>query len=770
MDELPVRPHVPASAGAAAAVCAVSALLLQLGWEGYAAGGTAARGAGVYAAVVAAALFALGVAAAMRLVQGRWSQPAAWLAWAGAGALVATVASGAWLAAWDARCSSVVGRTASSCTFLVTGDASVSDYGVYCTADAYDGDGAYLGAVRLGTDEVYDVGTVISAVGTIEALDDSDWGRSRFMKGEVAVVDAVLVLAAEPSEGFAPIAAARLAALSAIEPEAGEARALLAGIVCGCTTWLNQTEAADDFSRCGLTHLVAVSGSHLAYISLLLEGALRRLRVRPAARMAVLGGAMGAYVVFTGCAPSAVRSVCMVVSGMVAGLGERRSHPLSGLALTVCALVLVDAGTVMDVGFQLSAMSVLFILAFGRYLTYLLGRAGLPGWLAEPLSLTLCAQWATIPITVPVFGELSLVAPLANLVAGPLMSALLMAGLVCVPVAALFPPLAPVLAVPCALANASIFVGALFAAVPYAALAMDVGAAALLPLYALALAVYLLWRDWRRWQLAGALAVCLLLAGGYVVRWTRFAPAAITVLDVGQADAILVRDGASTLLVDAGVDDEVVAALARNHVLQIDAVLITHWDSDHYGGLVDVLEAYPVGCVIVAAGASESMPSAVSEALTCEVVELACGETLQVGGFSCEMVWPVGEVAGEENEESVVLSVTYDAGGRTLSALLTGDTESDELEQYAAAVGDIDFLKVGHHGSKVSVSEAALAVLQPELAVASAGEGNSYGHPTEACIELLEEAGALFLCTIEAGDVRVCPAADGVRVVVQRDG
>ena len=96
--------------------------------------------------------------------------------------------------------------------------------------------------------------------------------------------------------------------------------------------------------------------------------------------------------------------------------------------------------------------------------------------------------------------------------------------------------------------------------------------------------------------------------------------------------------------------------------------------------------------------------------------------------------------------------------------LLTGDTERDELARYVREVGDIDVLKLGHHGSKVSVDSASLDVLDPEVAIASAGEGNSYGHPDLTCVDVVEKSGARFLCTKDVGDITITPGEQGVRV------
>ena len=151
-----------------------------------------------------------------------------------------------------------------------------------------------------------------------------------------------------------------------------------------------------------------------------------------------------------------------------------------------------------------------------------------------------------------------------------------------------------------------------------------------------------------------------------------------------------------------------------------------------------------------------------------EVVELSEGDELSVGGFACTMVWPEGPVEGTENEDSVALAVSYDSGGCALDMLLAGDTEIAQEERYAGRVGDIDVLKLGHHGSAASIDAALMAQMRPELAIASAGEGNSYGHPTKECIDTVEASGARFLCTIDVGDVTVRPARGGFSVSTER--
>jgi competence protein ComEC len=128
-------------------------------------------------------------------------------------------------------------------------------------------------------------------------------------------------------------------------------------------------------------------------------------------------------------------------------------------------------------------------------------------------------------------------------------------------------------------------------------------------------------------------------------------------------------------------------------------------------------------------------------------------------------------VDGDTNPDSIELVARYTRAGKTLTALLTGDAEREETGACLAAgdVGDIDLLKVGHHGSQDSLTPDEAHALRPEVAVASAGEGNSYGHPDPTCVETLRKAGARFYCTKDVGDVEVTPGIEGPAVRVAHD-
>lgn len=715
-------------------------------------------------------LWAIPVAAAVFVVL---AQSCAWLApwkrwlYAASVGLVAGAVVSAWWAVGALSASKALdGRAASGLEFIVQGDPSINDdvYSYTCEARA---DGKNLATVRLSCDRELKVGAHVRVIGRVSRFENDAYGRSRVLRGEVRKVKAVRIVSAdEGSPG--PLLRLRNGLLASIAPATDPARALIAGVVCGRSSELRAQPAGDWFSVTGTAHLIAVSGSHLAIVGFVIESALQKTRLSRGLQRGLLMLALIAYAVFTGASPSAVRACCMVAATLVANGAGRRRHGLSALFLTMAIFVLLRPTVLFEMGFELSCASVFAILCFCPYATYALGELGMPSGVASVLSVTLCSQLATLPVTIPAFGTFSLIAPLANAVIGPVISVLLASSVVLAP-CSLVPLLSHgTIVVPMIVARCALFFEQLFAAVPGASVSVppDTPLVYVVPF---ALAVLLVWWPRPRARSMAAGLVCLMLAAGVpYIYWDRCAPPSVTVLDVGQADAILVRQGGAVALVDCGLDERVVSALVRNNVHHIDAVFVTHWDEDHWGGLPAVLEQFSVGTIAVAADALEDAPVEVLNRSGVEYRQVRCGDTVDIGSFCARVMWPFESVDGEGNEDSLVLLLSYVQEGKSLRILLTGDAELDQEREFVQEVGDIDVLKLGHHGSKVSVDVELLDVLKPELSLASAGEENRYGHPSDACIDAVKEAGGVFACTIEHGDITVMPTANGFAMRCQR--
>ena len=757
---MPPRPLMPWTMALCAGLCASCGLVLNVAAD-VLLGERTTPVTLLMAIPVAAAVCIVLARSCMRLV--RWRR---WLYAAALGFVAGAVVSAGWAIGALRASRALDNRAASSLEFVVHGDPSINDGAYSYTCDVYSGE-KLLGQVRLSCDCELGAGSHVRAIGRISRFENDAYGRSRVLRGELRKVKIVrFVSVDEGSPG--PLTWLRNELLAVIAPETDPARSLIAGVVCGRSSELRAQPEGDWFSVTGTAHLVAVSGSHLAIVGFVIESALQKTRLSRGLQRGLLVLALAAYAVFTGASPSAVRACCMVAVTLVANGAGRRRHGLSALFLTMAVFVLLRPTVLFEMGFQLSCASVFAILSFCPYATYALGELGVPSGVASVLSVTLCSQLATLPVTIPAFGTFSLIAPLANAVIGPVISVLLASSVVLVPCA--FVPLLRhgALVAPMIVARCALFFEQLFSAVPGASVSVppDTPLVYMVPF---ALAVLLVWWPRPRVRSMAVGLLCLMLAAGVpYVYWDRCAPPSVTVLDVGQADAILVRQVGAVALVDCGLDERVVSALVRNNVHHIDAVFVTHWDEDHWGGLPAVLEQFSVGTIAVAADALEDAPAEVLNRPGVEYRQVRRGDTVDIGSFCARVMWPFEAVDGEGNEDSLVLLLSYDQEGKGLRILLTGDAELDQEREFVQEVGDIDVLKLGHHGSKVSVDGQLLDVLKPELSLASAGEGNRYGHPSDACIDAVKEAGGVFACTIEHGDITVTPTANGFAMRCQQ--
>lgn len=774
VPERPDRPLLPPVLWALAAAVAVS---------------RAALGAGPDPGALAAATLCAAVPAAcvlLALLRTRARGVGAALLAVAVSAACAGLACARELSAQEALSDALGSSSVSSWELTLEGDMREGASGWRGRASAAR-DGMAAGSVWLLADEPVGMGVTLRCVGRFSPNEPGDWGASSRAQGIAGTVRCVRALESRPATGLGgAVISLREAVLASLDATSSDARALLAGTICGSTTAMSGRGLDDVFAACGVSHLVAVSGGHLVLVAALVSRALAGSRLPAWSRAAILLLSTGGFVAFCAAPPSAVRAWAMSLVAELSRLAGRRAHPLSSACATALAMALADPGVTGQLGFILSVLCVCGICALGGYARYavrtLLPRAGgaprgprvrsallrARADAEEALALTLVSQAVTAPLTCATFAQLSLVAPLANVVLAPLFSALLALGL-CAACLVWAPPAQYVVLLGCDVVG-GVLMALLraLAALPLACVPVSVGEGpALLALVALLALLLAWWPRVSRRVVGSGLAVLLACALAWVGRWRLLAPARVVVMDVGQGDAVLVTDGAAAVLVDTGPGDAVVAALARANVFHLDAVVLTHLHADHAGGLEDVLGSVAVGEVVVPEGTDRAeLPGGAA------VREICYRDALRVGRFSLRAVSPVEPAGGEGNEGSLELLLSFDDGARTLTGLLAADAEVEETSAAVERgdVGDIDFLKVGHHGSEASLDAATAAALAPEVSVASAGEGNSYGHPDPACVEVLEGAGSVFLCTIWAGDVTVEPGAEGPVVSCRKGG
>jgi competence protein ComEC len=566
---------------------------------------------------------------------------------------------------------------------------------------------------------------------------------------------------AGPLDGLREALAAPLRRLVP-EPEGGIVR----GIVLGERAAVDADLAAA-FARSGTSHLLAISGFNMTLVASAVA-ILARGRLRPALTASLTVVCVLTYSVLVGLAPSVARAAVMAV---VASLGlafGRRPATDNALALAVATMVGIDASSLGDVGFLLSATATGGLLYLGDPISRRLEP--LPGAIRQGLATTLAATLPTIPIIAAVFGRISLVSPLANLVAVPLFPPLMLAGAATAALGAVSRDLGqlPALLV-YALAFLLRVVVETSAALPLASLAVPDGPLAGLAYgavvgialffgpactsrFARAIGARIRLPRSPRLRLGGRLAkhalwtsaglVIVLVAGSAAaVLWPPPSGIRVRALDVGQGDAFLVEFDGRTLLVDGGPDPgRLLAELGASlppWSRRIDVVALTHAHADHADGLIGVLERYEVGLAIEPAGLN---PGAVSTAWSDRIARahvprraVAAGTRMRLGNATLTVLAP----DGDPRVDVPSLVLRFESG--PFSILFMGDaTEQAQADLLLNPAPLHTRVYVPpHHGAASVYARDLIDAVRPMAALISVGAQNRYGHPTPETLAAL---------------------------------
>ncbi|MFA7243357.1 MAG: DNA internalization-related competence protein ComEC/Rec2 [Sulfuricellaceae bacterium] len=528
------------------------------------------------------------------------------------------------------------------------------------------------------------------------------------------------------------------------------------------------------FSRTGVTHLMSISGSHVTMLSglvfALVLGLWRRspaLALRLAARKAAaLAGVLAAlgYVWLSGYGVPAQRTLYMLTVVATALWLGRAGCASRVLCLALLAVLLLDPWAVLAPGFWLSfgAVGVIFYISVGRMQR--------PHWL-RAWGLT---QWAVtlslVPALLLLFQQVSLISPLANAFAIPVI------GLLVTPLTLL---------------------GALLPLDFVLLAAHRLMAWCMAALEAMSRLPDAVWQQHvpPLWTVAASLLgiAWMLLPRGFPARWLGLAGMAplflvlppqppegalwLSVLDVGQGLAVVAQTRRHALLFDTGPrysgeadsgNRIVVPFLRAAGIARLDGMIVSHNDSDHSGGAISVLQALSVDWLASSLTRDNAILAQTRRVLPCYV-----GQSWTWDGVRFDMLHPALDIYRDErvksNDRSCVLKITSRYG----SALLPADAELRSEREMLARNPDLlpsTVLVAGHHGSKSSSSEEFIAQVNPKTVVFTAGYRNRYGHPRPEIVERFRRLGATLQRSDADGALLFRFEADsGVRVQAWRE-
>lgn len=520
-----------------------------------------------------------------------------------------------------------------------------------------------------------------------------------------------------------------------------------------------------EFQATGTVHILVTAGLHLGVVSMVVLALLRACTIPRIASCIAAVCALWGYAIFSGLHLPSLRAATMISFGLIAyGLGRYAMSWRSYLAAMFCvALLRPDA--IGGASFLLSFSCVGAILLTADEILKIFEGFALPDFMKEALTLTIATQMGTWPLTAATFLLFSPYAVIANLCVVPFVGLTMILG-------ALQLVLVPVPALSYAAANLNGWLLAWIVASVHAISTLPLATIAMTPPPAWAIAFYdamlvtAVWCWKRRAATAAIAALFLAVTTVLAPPPTADGRLHITVLDVGQADGIVIRTPRGhTIVVDAGGKLErgsgsgssseqageriVVPFLHRTGIRRIDALILSHPHGDHVGAGAPILrDGFSVGELAdsgqqyagyawrdaIATARADYVPIVYPRAGM--VWRTDDGVTLTFIGPSLPFI----ESNNTINDNSVAFILQY----KHFRMLFTGDAGVAAEQRFLNEGIDLhaDVLKVGHHGSAYSSSPAFIAAVHPKYAVISVGRHNMFGHPAPSTIATLRRYGA----------------------------
>ena len=570
-----------------------------------------------------------------------------------------------------------------------------------------------------------------------------------------------------------------------MKPEdAGVLRAMILG---------DKSELSDDIKELyrmnGIAHILAISGLHISIIGLGLYKTMRRTTMPVTPAVCISAVVMLSYAEMTGQGTSTVRAVTMFLIMTGADI-LRRSYDLpTALVISALAGILENPYELMTSGFWMSYMAVGGVAIFypamkqkirieNRYLRTVLSA----------VCSGICVTVFTMPLIALFYYEVPVYSVLLNLAVIPLMSVLMVTGLSALVIGSISLDAGWIAAVPCSLIMSWYsFLCESIDKLPfhnYICGAPDIWQIVLF--YGVFILVIAYGKKLRLYERILTLPVSLALLffklpSGFFV----------TMLDVGQGDGICVSSGKTVCMIDGGSSSKkdlykytIMPFLKYNGFSKVDCWFISHPDSDHTSGLIEMLKTPDMGGIEIG---SIILPDAYGIYEDCEeVIELAEHQGVEVVYFSAGdqlsdesgmRVFCLHPEEGYRTEDVNTYSEILEVSHGSFAGIFTGDAtmqseqnvfellEDEKIRQSLRFPdGGYPLLKVGHHGSHTSSSEEWLSWVSPSAALISAGEDNSYGHPHDDVLERLGRHGADVFRTDGSGAVTVRENKDGIEI------
>ena len=565
---------------------------------------------------------------------------------------------------------------------------------------------------------------------------------------------------------------------------------LAVGILLGVSSDID-SEVKQNFRDCNLSHMLAISGSHLTYLILGLNLLLNKkiLGIRKCKVITII--IIIIFMLIVNMSSSIVRAgICTIIS-ILGTLIYRKSDSYTAIAISLLFSLIKNPFSLFNIGLQLSYLATLGIIIFYTMLSKIkISEGKLKKYIIENIISTLSANILILPITTYYFNTIPTNFLLSNLVAGPVLGISLIFELITVFISFISIKLAQI---PGAVVNVCLIlltkITKIISKIPNITVVTPKIASVIL-IYIIILNVWLytnkknIYKNLKISRLLCILIIIILIINFLNIERTM----RIYFIDVGQGDSSLIcTPTGKNILIDGGgsrtpekydVGEKVLLPyLLDRRIKKLDYIIISHFDADHAQGIEAVIDKIKVKNIVVSRQASQSVEYdkiiKMCKEKKIKIIDVKRGEKIVIDKYAYFDILHPGDTLlddgkGRLNANAIVAKLNYKMDNKLFTVLFTGDIEYDAEQELVKEYGNklkSDILKVAHHGSKTSSSQEFINLVKPEIALIGVGKDNTFGHPNDGVIEKLKKIKAKIYRTDLDGEIIIKMEAKKYEVI-----
>ena len=540
---------------------------------------------------------------------------------------------------------------------------------------------------------------------------------------------------------------------------------LLLGLLIGQKDNI-QEDIIKSFRTANLSHILAVSGAHTSYIILGLTYIITKSKAPRRIGYIITIIILLVFIIITGASYSVIRACIMSIITISAKLFYKKENFFISICVSLFIILIQNPFAINDIGLKLSFLGTIGIIVFNKNITEFFIRIKIKENIAKVLSLTFSAQLMIMPITILNFNTFSLTFFISNILASPLLGIIIILGFIAIFVSFVLNPISKILFFVLNLfLELLIFISEIVTKIPGSSILVKTpNLVFVITYYILILFINYFFtikkNPIRRFQkkiikictiknikrIIKIIAIIFLIISFLTMLVRVINPTLkIYFIDVGQGDCtLIITPKGKKILIDGGEgkNEILLPYLLDRGINKIDYIIISHFDSDHCNGLIEVMEKIKVGKVIISKqpGESEEYRNILEiikrKNIEAYVVKAQDRITIEKDLY-INILNPAGKLEFNDlNNNAMVAKLIY----KNFSMLFTGDIEKAEeniAQKYKNNLKST-ILKVAHHGSKTSTNEEFLKYVEPQIALIGVGENNKFGHPNQQTIEKLK--------------------------------